>query len=261
LDEGQTGRCRARTNADGVISCSSYGRLTSLSLDPVEKKPLARFFPGKYVLSAGSYGCNLRCPFCQNAEISMADGTARTIAMAPEALVERALKLVPRGNIGLAFTYNEPFVGYEYVRDCARLAHEAGLKNVLVTNGMICRAPLLALLPLIDAMNIDLKAFALPFYDMVGGDLETVKETVALSAGQCHVEVTTLIIPGKNDAEAEMDAEAAWLCSLSPELPLHISRFFPHYRMLDVPPTPVETIRRLVRVAEKHLRYVYAGNC
>ncbi len=261
LDEGQTGRCRARTNADGVISCSSYGRLTSLSLDPVEKKPLARFFPGKYVLSAGSYGCNLRCPFCQNAEISMADGTARTIAMAPEALVERALKLVPRGNIGLAFTYNEPFVGYEYVRDCARLAHEAGLKNVLVTNGMICRAPLLALLPLIDAMNIDLKAFTLPFYDMVGGDLETVKETVALSAGQCHVEVTTLIIPGKNDAEAEMDAEAAWLCSLSPELPLHISRFFPHYRMLDVPPTPVETIRRLVRVAEKHLRYVYAGNC
>ncbi|HPE16620.1 MAG TPA: radical SAM protein, partial [Oscillospiraceae bacterium] len=199
LEEGQTGLCRARTNTGGVVTANNYARLTSLALDPIEKKPLRRFYPGSSILSAGSYGCNLRCPFCQNCEISMADAGIQTVTVQPEELVRRALALVPRGNIGLAFTYNEPLVGYEYVRDCARLAHEAELKTVLVTNGTVCREPLLALLPDIDAMNIDLKGFTQRFYDLVGGDLETVREAIALSASRCHVEVTTLIIPGEND--------------------------------------------------------------
>lgn len=261
LGEGQTGFCRARSDVGGEIRCLNYGRLTALALDPVEKKPLARFHPGSRILSAGSYGCNLRCPFCQNSAISMADSSAETVYVSPRQLVQKAEELVPQGNIGLAFTYNEPLVGYEYVRDCAVLAQEHGLKTVLVTNGMICRQPLLALLPRIDAMNIDLKGFTRKFYDMVCGDLETVKQTIALAAERCHVEVTSLIIPGENDGEDEMDALSSWLASVDPGIPLHISRFFPRYHMNDSAPTPAETICRLRGVAAKNLRYVYTGNC
>ncbi len=196
LAEGQTGFCRARKNVAGTIMCENYGKLTALALDPIEKKPLMRFHPGAFILSAGSYGCNLRCPFCQNSDISMADGRCRTTDVSPGELADRALALRPQGNIGIAYTYNEPLVGYEYVRDCAALAREKGLVNVLVTNGYVCEAPLRALLPLIDAMNIDLKGFTQDFYTFVGGDLETVKTAIRLSAAQCHVEVTTLVIPG-----------------------------------------------------------------
>ena len=261
IPEGRTGLCRARSNTGGAIVCGSYGRLTSLSLDPIEKKPLARFYPGSLILSAGSYGCNLRCPFCQNSEISMADGSAQTVYVSPEQLVEKALELVPQGNIGIAFTYNEPLIGYEYVRDCAALAREHGLKTVLVTNGMICREPLLKLLPDIDAMNIDLKGFTQDFYKKLGGDLETVKQTIMLAAKRCHVEVTTLVIPGENDGVDEMDALSAWLSSVDPGIPLHISRFFPRYKMADKSPTPIETIYRLRDAAQKHLCFVYTGNC
>ena len=261
IPEGRTGLCRARSNTGGAIVCGSYGRLTSLSLDPIEKKPLARFYPGSLILSAGSYGCNLRCPFCQNSEISMADGSAQTVYVSPEQLVEKALELVPQGNIGIAFTYNEPLIGYEYVRDCAALAREHGLKTVLVTNGMICREPLLKLLPDIDAMNIDLKGFTQDFYKKLGGDLETVKQTIMLAAKRCHVEVTTLVIPGENDGADEMDALSAWLSSVDPGIPLHISRFFPRYKMADKSPTPIETIYRLRDAAQKHLCFVYTGNC
>lgn len=262
LEEGQTGFCRARGNRDGEIVCLNYGKLTSLALDPIEKKPLRRFFPGSMILSVGSFGCNLRCPFCQNSEISMAgESDVSTVFMSPEMLVRKALDLVPSGNIGLAYTYNEPLVGYEYVRDCAELAHGRGLKNVVVSNGTICEEPLLALLPLIDAMNIDLKGFTQEFYDKLSGNLETVKRAISLSAKQAHVEVTTLVITGENDSEAEMDALSAWLAGVDPEIPLHISRFFPCYKMLDRPPTPVETVYRLVETAKKHLRFVYSGNC
>jgi len=261
LEEGRTGICRARTNKNGTIRCNNYGKLTSLALDPIEKKPLARFNPGSMILSAGSYGCNMRCPFCQNCEISMADETAHTVYVSPEALVEKAKELIPHGNIGLAFTYNEPLVGYEYVRDCAGLAHEEGLKNVLVTNGMICEEPLKKLVPLIDAMNIDLKGFTKRFYKLLNGDLETVKKTIEISSKACHVEVTTLIVPGENDGEEEMEAETRWLSLLSPEIPLHISRFFPRYKMRDKQPTPVGTIYKLRDIAARRLKYVYTGNC
>jgi pyruvate formate lyase activating enzyme len=261
LEIGQTGLCRARKNVNGKIISINYGRLTALALDPIEKKPLARFHPGSFILSAGSFGCNLRCPFCQNSDISMADTTVPATEVSPEALVEKALALRDRGNIGIAHTYNEPLVGYEYVLDCAKLTRKAGMITVLVTNGTICKEPLVELLPWVDAMNIDLKGFTQAFYDLVGGDLETVKQSIRLSAQRCHVEVTTLIVPGLNDSEAEMDAEAAWLAGISPELPLHISRFFPRFRMEDKNPTPVGTVYALRDVAKKHLKYVYTGNC
>lgn len=261
LEEGQTGLCRARVNQGGTVICANYGQLTALNLDPVEKKPLRRFCPGKLILSAGSYGCNLRCPFCQNAEISMADESAGTLDVSPEELVQKALDLVPQGNIGLAFTYNEPLVGWEYVRDCAKLAHTRSLKTVAVTNGTICREPLLSLLPEIDAMNIDLKGFTQRYYSLLGGDLDTVKETITLAAPRCHVEVTTLIVPGENDTEEEMDALSSWLAGVDPEIPLHVSRFFPRFRMRDRGPTPPETVYRLCAAAQRHLKWVYPGNC
>ena len=261
LEEGQTGVCRARVNRDGRVVSLSYGKLTALALDPIEKKPLRRFRPGSLVLSGGSFGCNLRCPFCQNAEIAAAGPECFSQECAPETLVRQALRLRESGNIGVAYTYNEPLVGYEYVRDCAELVHRAGMVNVLVTNGTISEQPWRELLPLIDAVNIDLKGSTESWYRRLSGDLETVKQTIALAASSCHVEDTTLIVPGENDSEEEMLALSAWLASISPEIPLHVSRFFPRHRMQDRPPTPVQTVCRLADVARHQLRYVYTGNC
>ena len=262
LSEGQTGRCRARMNKDGKIICKNYGELTSIALDPIEKKPLYRFYPGSRVLSIGSYGCNMRCLFCQNSDISMSDGNdIYTEKVMPEEIVKNAVELITLGNIGIANTYNEPLVGFEYVLDCAKLAKEKGLENVVVTNGYICSEPMKELLPYIGAMNIDLKAFNDNFYRKMGGDLETVKNSIMLASKQCHLEVTTLIIPNENDSEEEMEKLSGWLSSLNPEIPLHISRFFPRYRMTDTSATPVNKIYRLVEIARKNLRYVYPGNC
>ena len=261
LSEGQTGLCRARANQGGTIVPLNYGKLTALALDPIEKKPLRRFHPGSLILSAGSFGCNLHCPFCQNAEIAAVGVNAHTQDCTPGRLVQEALRLQREGNIGLAYTYNEPLVGYEYVRDCAGLVHRAGMVNVLVTNGTIEKTSWRALLPLIDAVNIDLKGFTESWYRKLGGDLETVKRSILLAAEHCHVEITTLIVPGENDSEEEMRALSAWLASVSPEIPLHVSRFFPRYRMQDRPPTPVRTVYRLAEVARESLRYVYTGNC
>ena len=262
LNEGQTGLCRARACQDGKIVCLNYGKLTSLALDPIEKKPLRRFHPGSLILSVGSFGCNLRCPFCQNHEISLAgDSGIPTVEVSPEQLAAKAAELVPQGNIGVAYTYNEPLIGYEYVQGCASLVHEQGMVNVLVTNGTVEEEPWRALLPLIDASNIDLKGFTPAWYRQLGGNLETVKRSIALAAERCHVEVTTLLIPGENDSEEEIRELARWLASVSPEIPLHLSRFFPRYRMLDSPPTPVEQVYRLAEAARRYLSHVYTGNC
>ncbi len=242
----------------------NYGRITALALDPIEKKPLARFHPGSRILSLGSYGCNLRCPFCQNADIAWADAEeVPWREMTPDELVDQALALRDRGNIGLAYTYNEPLVGYEFVKDCAERCHEEGLVNVLVSNGMINAKPLRDILPLIDAANIDLKGFTDRFYKMVGGDLSCVKATIEtmVACPTCHVEVTTLVIPGENDSPEEIESIASWLASLDPDMPYHISRFFPRHKMLDRPATDVGLVYRLVEVARRHLRYVYPGNC
>jgi pyruvate formate lyase activating enzyme len=262
LSEGQTGSCRARANEGGRIVSINYGRITSLSLDPIEKKPLARFYPGSMILSVGSFGCNMACLFCQNSGISMAvEGDIDSVYMSPRELADKAQSLVPRGNIGLAYTYNEPLVGFEFVRDCSILIRQLGLKNVAVTNGMINEGPLRELLPLLDAMNIDLKAFTPEFYKKMGGDLDAVRRNISLAASRLHVEVTTLIIPGENDGKEEMEELSAWLSTLSPEIPLHISRFFPCYKMKDRPPTPVSVVYSLAETARKYLRYVYTGNC
>jgi len=262
LEEGQLGLCKGRANRHGTIVSDNYGRVTGLALDPIEKKPLYHFYPGSKILSVGSYGCNLSCPFCQNYDISMVGSDeVETVYIAPEELVEKAMALRSSRNIGIAYTYNEPLIGYEYVRDCAVLARQKGLKNVVVTNGYICEEPLMELLPFIDAFNIDLKGFTKEYYHKLRGDLETVKRSIQLASQQCHVEVTTLIVPGENDSEEEMEALSGWLAGVSPAIPLHISRFFPRWQMQDRDATPVAKVYHLADVARKNLKYVHEGNC
>jgi pyruvate formate lyase activating enzyme len=262
IEEGHLGLCKARRNKEGRIICDNYGKLTAVALDPIEKKPLYHFYPDSRILSVGSYGCNLNCPFCQNCDISMVSGDKiGTQEATIEELVQKALELRDHGNIGIAYTYNEPLIGYEFIKDCAAYAKSNGLKNVVVTNGYLCEEPLLELLPLIDAFNIDLKGFTEEFYHKLRGDLATVKHTIELAAGRSHVEVTTLIIPGENDSEEEMKALSSWLAGINPELPLHISRFFPRWKMQDREATPVEMVYRLAEIAREKLKYVYEGNC
>ncbi len=262
IPPGRHGACRARVNRDGTLVSEIYGRVSSVAVDPTEKKPLYHFWPGSYLLSLGSVGCNFACPFCQNWHISQSDAPTRHIT--PQQAVQLALRARDRDSrcIGIAYTYNEPFIWYEYVYDCCELAAREGLVNVLVTNGYVNREPLEALLPLVAAMNVDVKAFSDEFYrELCRAQLEPVKETVERAHRKgCHVEVTTLIIPGWNDGEEEIRALSRWLAQLSPDLPLHLSRFFPNHQMIDVPPTPVETLKRLRAVARAHLRFVYLGN-
>lgn len=262
LEEGQFGICRARKNQDGKVVCENYGQVTSLALDPIEKKPLNMFHPGSMILSVGSYGCNLRCPFCQNYEISMEGAAeAETLYISPQDLADKALGCKDLGNAGVAFTYNEPLVGYEYVRDTAKLVKEAGMVNVLVTNGSAELEVLEEILPYIDAMNIDLKGFTVEYYRKLGGDLKTVKAFIQRAAKDCHVELTTLIVPGENDRMEEMEAEAQWIASVDENIPLHVTRFFPRYHMTDREATEVNEVYHLADVARKYLKNVFEGNC
>ena len=262
LEPGQRGICGARANRDGVIVCENYGQITGLALDPIEKKPLKRYRPGSLVLSAGSYGCNLKCPFCQNYEISIGYGTIpQTAYMAPQSLADTALHYKDRGNIGVAFTYNEPLVGWEYVRDTARLVKERGMDTVLVTNGSASLDTLAAILPWIDAMNIDLKGFREAYYNKLGGNLNVVKQYIKQAAAECHVELTTLIVPGENDSVEELEEEAEWIASLDPDIPLHVTRFFPQFRMTDREATDVGQIYWLADAARRYLKHVFVGNC
>ena len=272
IPEGKTGRCRARGNRNGTVVPLNYGVATSLALDPIEKKPLRRFYPGSRILSFGSYGCNLNCPFCQNWEISMSDGSeyvrdrdgkAAEHTITPEALTDMALQLCSRGNIGVAFTYNEPMIAYEYVLDTAKLLKEKALKTVLVTNGCVNAEIADILLPWVDALNIDLKSFQSNVYrDVLGGDLDTVREFIRKAAGCCHVELTCLIVPGMNDTEAEIRAMTGWIASLpnGEEIPLHVTRFFPRYKMMNRRPTERETVLKLADTARERLKAVYTGN-
>lgn len=261
LREGQVGLCRARMNQNGENVCQNYGQLTALALDPVEKKPLALFYPGSMILSVGSYGCNLRCPFCQNHEISYASkDTVRTRTVPPGELADMAKSLENQGNIGLAFTYNEPMISWEYVRDAAKLCRENSMKNVLVTNGSSSVEILEQVLPFIDAFNIDLKGFTEEWYRELGGDFGTVKAFIKRAAADSHVELTTLVVPGKNDNVDEMEKEAEWIASINPRIPLHITRFFPRFRMTSLPPTDIARLRELKDTAGKYLKNVFLGN-
>ena len=270
LREGQIGFCGGRIAKDGRTEAYNYGRITSLALDPIEKKPLNRFFPGSRILSVGSFGCNLRCPFCQNHEISWSEQAKRFALTAetlgPKELAAIAAETRSRGNIGIAFTYNEPLIGYEFVRDTAKLVQAEGMKTVMVTNGTAELAVWDELKPYIDAMNIDLKGFTDRYYEQVlGGDRRQVLAFIEEAVKTCHVELTTLIVPGENDGEEEMRALSQWVSRLTnPDgtgVPLHISRFFPRFHMQDRKATPVHTVYRLADVARESLAFVYTGNC
>ncbi len=269
IEENSTGFCGARTCRGGKIAADNYGKLTSVALDPIEKKPLKMFRPGAKILSVGSYGCNLRCPFCQNSSISWSDKAFDFKNTAdyypPEEIVKSALQLRDRGNIGIAFTYNEPLIGYEFVRDTARLSKQAGMENVLVTNGTATLKVLDEISPYIDAMNIDLKAFTDSFYkNLLDGDFQMVKDFIEGAVQSCHVELTTLIIPGENDSEDEMRRLSAWSAGLEKQykktIPLHITRFFPSFKLTDKAPTPITTIMKLVETAKENLEFVFPGN-
>jgi len=262
ISNGKTGFCQVRKNENGTLYALNYAKVSSMSMDPIEKKPLKRYFPGSSILSVGSVGCNLRCPFCQNNSIARCKmEEVETVTIDSSQLVEKAIELKVQGNIGIAYTYNEPSIWYEYVYETAKLAKTKDLQNVLVTNGYISPEPLEQLLPYIDAMNIDLKSFNKEFYlNTLKGGLEEVKSTIRTSAKHCHVEVTTLVLPGYNDSEAEMTKIAEFLSSISPQIPLHLSRFFPQFEWADKSPTPVDTLYNLTEVAKKYLEYVYVGN-
>jgi pyruvate formate lyase activating enzyme len=254
---GKTGLCLVRKNIEGVFVSLNYGVCSCGALDPIEKKPLFNFMPGSHIFSIGSMGCNFSCLFCQNYDF--VHGRQELVTITPADVVAQAIELKP-DNIGIAYTYSEPTVWYEFVYDTALLARKAGLKNVLVTNGYIEQAPLEKLLPYIDAMNIDIKAFREAFYtEICRGELEQVKQTVTLAANQTHVEITTLVIPGLNDSVDEIRKLAQWLSKLSPQIPLHLTRYFPCHQM-TIPATPIDTLQGLQKIASRYLQHVYLGN-
>jgi len=258
IKENQTGKCGARVNHDGILIAESYGCITSIALDPIEKKPLSMFHPEKKIVSIGSFGCNLNCGFCQNFNISMEYKNIKPEYMTPDLVCEVAVMAVADGNVGIAYTYNEPLIGFEFVIDCSKLIKEAGLMNVLVTNGYLNPEPLNTLLPYIDALNIDMKGAHNRTYNRVGGTLEPVKNTIKTANKVCHVEVTTLVVPGENENEI-LDI-AKWLSSVDENIPYHLSRFFPRYKFSGNEPTPPSTMYELYEIAKKYLKNVFLGN-
>lgn len=256
IREGRRGRCRVRENRGGRLVSLIYGLVASAHVDPLEKKPLYHFHPGKWVLSIGTNGCNFSCLFCQNSEISQ--GWVEGTLWPPEETVRLGGE---GGSIGIAYTYNEPFIWFEYVLDCARLARERGLVNVLVTNGYVDPEPLEELLPYVDAMNIDLKALDEGFYArLCGGRLAPVLETIRRAARSTHVELTNLLVTGENDSPEQVARLADWVAEeVGRQTPLHISRYFPAYRF-SAPPTPIERLLAAWEAASERLDYVYLGN-
>lgn len=256
LSEGKEGICMGRINEGGKMIATNYGEVVSVQVDPIEKKPLYHFHPGDPILSVGPSGCNLSCKNCQNWTISQEKQS--TSYVEPERLVELAKD---KGSAGIAYTYTEPFIWFEYLCDVASLAHGRGLYNVCVTNGYINPDPLNDLLPLIDAVNIDVKSMKPEFYRRVcKGHLDVVKNTVESCVGAgLHLEVTNLLIPGLNDSDEEIGELVNWIAGLNRGIPLHISRYFPNYKM-DVSATPMRSLERAYEIARKQLDYVYVGN-
>ncbi len=261
LSEGQIGTCGVRQVLDGDLFSTNYGCLAAVNRDPIEKKPLYHFYPGKTILSLGTFGCNLLCSFCQNWTLARGNPEQAAQVINPEDVLKMLENEGGPENIpGVAYTYNEPFIWYEFVYDTSRLLHKNGYKNVLVTNGYINREPLEEILPYIDAMNIDVKAFNDDFYkEYCRGSRSPVIETVEQAVKECHVEVTCLLIPTVNDDPGEQENMARWLGSLSPDLVLHYSRYFPQYK-LDKPPTPVSVMEKARDIARQYLHYVFLGN-
>ncbi len=261
IAEGRIGTCGVRKIENGELYTLNYGLLAAVNHDPIEKKPLYHFHPGRSILSLGTYGCNLLCSFCQNWPLARGKPDPDADTVSPEhvlTMLER--EGGPQKALGVAYTYNEPSIWYEFVYDTARLLKDHGYCNVLVTNGYINREPLQELLPYIDAMNIDVKAFSDSFYrEHCQGKRKPVIETVEAAAEQCHVEITCLLIPTLNDSPSEQEALARWLGGISPDIVLHYSRYFPSYK-LDFPSTPAETLEQARETARQYLNYVYLGN-
>ena len=257
IANGKKGACGVRANKDGILYSEIYGKTTGIALDPIEKKPLYHYHPGEKILSLGTKGCNFHCDFCQNWHISQ-DLDAPTQDITSKDIIERAKEYK---SFGIAYTYNEPFIWYEFVLDTAKCASAAGLENVLVTNGYVNMEPLEEMLPLIGAMNIDLKSFNEDFYVKIcHGRLKPVLEVIKRAARSCHIELTNLIIPTLNDSEDDIRKMVGWIYeNLGPDVPLHFSRYFPCYKM-SLPPTPVGTLKTAEKIAKEKLKFVYLGN-
>lgn len=258
ISKDRTGFCRTRKNIEGTLYALNYGKVTAAALDPIEKKPLYHFYPGSFIFSIGTFGCNFKCGYCQNWQIAHDNPTVKD--MLPADIAFMAKELRARGNIGVAYTYSEPGMWYEFILDCAKLIHNEGMKNVVVTNGFINPEPLKNLLPFIDALNIDVKGYTNEFYKTIcAGNLDAVKRTVEICAAHCHVEITYLVVPDLNDKQEDIYAFSEWLSGIKKDIPVHFTRYFPNYK-LNKPPTAVESLVACQAAAAKHLKYVYIGN-
>ncbi|NMD37646.1 MAG: AmmeMemoRadiSam system radical SAM enzyme [Christensenellaceae bacterium] len=260
LNEGDTGFCKARIMLSEESKPLGYGKATAIALDPIEKKPLALFHSGKQILSMGSFGCNMNCYFCQNhgiARVGLND--SRWQEFSPEALCKMAVELIPKGNIGIAFTYNEPMLNPEFISDCADILQEKGLKTVVVTNGNFCLDEVKNVIKKVDAFNIDLKGFNEDWYKKLGGDFNTVKSFIQAACETSHVEITTLVVPEQNDSPEEIDALSRWIAGIRQDIPLHLSRYFPRYKAVESP-TDRQALFSLADIARQNLKYVMVGN-
>jgi len=255
IDEGEAGICRTRRNLAGILYNENYSQTVTISLDPIEKKPLYHFYPGQNIMSVGPNSCNFKCDFCQNYTISQME--LPTQELTPEMLLE----VTRKHNCGMvAYTYTEPITWFEYVIDSAKLLHKNGIKTVFVTNGFINKEPLKELIPVIDAMNIDLKSMDDDFYRrLCKGRLQPVLETIETVSGNCELEITNLLITGENDTESMIKKLVDFLAEIDPNIPLHFSKYYPQYKMTN-PPTPDSTLYKAKRIADKKLNYVYLGN-
>lgn len=256
IPDGGAGKCRVRKNMDGTLYAATYEEVTSVAMDPVEKKPLYHFYPGRNILSVGTIGCNFSCKFCQNWEISQSTVPTRRLRVGDVVTIVKE-----KDSIGVAYTYNEPSIWFEFVYDCSKAMKEEGLRNVLVTNGFFNPEPLEMLLPYIDAMNIDIKSIRDDFYkSLCGGRLKPVLDTAVKARQNIHVEITHLIIPGCNDTVEEFDELSSWIAdNLGPETPVHLSAYSPRYE-LQAAPTPVSTLHEAHEIFSRKLWFVYLGN-
>lgn len=258
LREGKFGVCNLRTVKNNIPVVINYGEVSSANVDPIEKKPLYHFKPGKDVLSLGTFGCNMSCRFCQNYEISQSKPPTEFIE------IDKLISLIINipNNIGVAFTYNEPFMWYEYIYDVAKKIKEydKNISVVLVSNGFVNKEPLMKILPFIDAINIDLKGFSEKYYNEIcGASINPVLETIKIASESTHVEITTLMVNEENDSVEEICQIAKFISSIDKNIPLHLSRYFPKYKMNN-PPTLIENMVKGREEAKKYLNYVYLGN-
>ena len=258
IKEGKSGMCGVREVEDGKLWAINYGEISALSLDPIEKKPLFHYKPSSEIFSIGSFGCNFTCGFCQN--YAIAQFRPRTEYISVDEIIERAIEYKSQDNIGIAFTYNEPMMYYEYMLDVAKRCKSVGLDVVVVTNGFINEEPLKQLLRFVDAMNIDLKSFSEDFYRQeCSGNLEDILRTIEIASQKCHVELTTLLITDHNDTEQEVRKIGAFIASVDKNIPLHLSRYYPTYKFKEEA-TNIEKVKKLAEIAREYLNYVYVGN-